>query len=226
MLFHGIERNPAKVKPGVAHIPGWLDTSVQRALVSQLRDEARIMAGTPMAMHKPVLKSGGQMSVFMLHLGHFWDHQTYRYVDRIADTHVRPVPRNLLDIAHRGLQAAADVAEELSPWVDSFRPDMALINFYPPGATMGMHQDAYETTLAPIVSLSIGDEAVFRIGSTEHRNKPWDDIALLSGDLVVFGGPNRQAFHGIPETRPGTLDESCGLTEGRINITFRQVYPR
>ncbi|HHT58516.1 MAG TPA: alpha-ketoglutarate-dependent dioxygenase AlkB, partial [Corynebacterium stationis] len=78
MLFHGIERNPSKVKPGVAHIPGWLDTSVQRALVSQLRDEARIMAGTPMAMHKPVLKSGGQMSVFMLHLGHFWDHQTYR----------------------------------------------------------------------------------------------------------------------------------------------------
>ncbi|MDN5739905.1 alpha-ketoglutarate-dependent dioxygenase AlkB family protein [Corynebacterium casei] len=225
MLFHGIDRNPAKIKPGVAHVPGWLDTPTQQGLVQQLRDEARLMAGTPIAMQKPVLKSGGQMSVFMLNLGHFWDHQTYRYVDRMGATNVRPVPQNLLDIAHGGLRAAADVAEELQPWTTNYHPDMALINFYPPGATMGMHQDAYETTFAPIVSLSIGDEAVFRIGSTEHRNKPWDDIALLSGDLVVFGGPNRQAFHGVPETRPGTLDESCGLKEGRINITFRQVYP-
>lgn len=226
MLFHDIGRNPTKIKPGVAHVPGWLDVPTQRGLVEQLRDEARIMAGTPMAMRKPILKSGGQMSTFTLHLGHHWDHQGYRYVDRIGGTSVRPVPENLLELAHRGLRAAAEVAEELQPWIAGFGPDMALVNFYPPGATMGMHQDAYETTLAPIVSLSIGDEAVFRIGSTEHRNKPWDDIALLSGDLIVFGGPNRQAFHGVPETRPGTLDESCGLKEGRINITFRQVYPR
>src|SRR5699024_6924496 len=89
MLFHGIERSTVNVNPCVAHILSWLDTSVHQDLVSQLRDDARRMAGTPMAMHNPVLNSGGQMSVFMLHLGHCWDHQTYRYVDRIADTHVR-----------------------------------------------------------------------------------------------------------------------------------------
>lgn len=90
--------------------------------MQQLRDEARLMAGTPMAMQKPVLKSGGQMSVFMLNLGHFWDHQTYRYVDRMGATNVRPVPQNLLDIAHGGLRAAADVAEELQPWTTNYHP--------------------------------------------------------------------------------------------------------
>lgn len=45
MLFHGIDRNPAKIKPGVAHVPGWLDTPTQQGLVQQLRDEARLMAG-------------------------------------------------------------------------------------------------------------------------------------------------------------------------------------
>src|SRR5690625_2961421 len=113
MLFHGIERNPSKVKPGVAHITCWLDTSVQQAWKNQLRDEVRIMAGTLMAMRKRVLKSGGQMSVFLLHLGHFWDHHTYRYVHRMGETNVRPVPQNLLDIAMNGLRAAAVVALEI-----------------------------------------------------------------------------------------------------------------
>src|SRR5699024_7801006 len=95
-----------------------------------------------------------------------------------------------------------------------------------PGASMGMHQDRNENSLAPVVSLSIGDEALFRIGSTETRNQPWDEVTLISGDVIVFGGPKRLAFHGVPQTRPETLPDGCGLKEGRINITFRHLDDR
>ena len=88
---------------------------------------------------------------------------------------------------------------------------------------MGMHVDADEASVAPVVSLSVGDEALFRIGGTEHRNRPWDDIALLSGDLVVFGGVKRRAYHGVPSVRAGTLPDGCGLYEGRLNVTLRQL---
>jgi alkylated DNA repair protein (DNA oxidative demethylase) len=61
---------------------------------------------------------------------------------------------------------------------------------------------------------------VFRFGNTEHRNRPWTDVELRSGDLFVFGGPSRLAFHGVPKTRPGTGPD-IGLAEGRLNITLR-----
>src|SRR5699024_11252613 len=107
----------------------------------------------------------------------------------------------------------------LSAWADTFRPDMALVNYYPPGETMGMHQDRNESSLAPVVSLSIGDEALFRIGSTETRNQPWDEVTLISGDVIVSGGPKRLAFHGVPQPRPETLPSACGLRAGRITPT-------
>ena len=159
----------------------------------------------------------------MLNLGRMWATNPYRYVTHAGGVRVPPVPDNLLQLATKALRAAALYDESLNQWPATFRPDMALVNYYPPGATMGMHQDRNENSPAPIVSLSIGDEALFRIGGTENRNKPWDDVTLASGDVIVFGGPKRLAFHGVPKTRPGTLPEGCGLKEGRINTTFRQV---
>lgn len=103
------------------------------------------------------------------------------------------------------------------------RVDMALINYYPPGASIGLHVDGFEQSDAPVISLSIGDDALFRIGGTENCNKLWDDVTLCSGDVIVFGGRKRRAYHGVPRLNPGTLPEGCGLREGRINVTFRQV---
>ena len=223
MLFDALPRPAAELCPGVAHVPGWLAVEAQRDLVTRARETARQYAGTPMAMVRPRLKSG-QMSVFMLHLGHFWDYETYRYVDVKHGVEVPPLPHDMVQLAHNALRAAADVSADLTPWADTFHPDMALVNYYPPGATMGMHQDTYERTNAPVVSLSIGDDALFRIGNTDNRNRPWDEVTLCSGDLIVFGGPKRLAFHGVPATRPETLPAGCGLESGRINITFRQVY--
>ncbi|OAV60588.1 alpha-ketoglutarate-dependent dioxygenase AlkB family protein [Enteractinococcus helveticum] len=104
---------------------------------------------------------------------------------------------------------------------DDYTPDAALVNYYDDAARMGMHQDKDEHSTAPVISLSIGDTCLFRFGNTQTRNKPYQDIALASGDLFVFGGPSRMAYHGIPKIYPGTAPQGCGLEAGRINITMR-----
>ncbi len=101
-----------------------------------------------------------------------------------------------------------------------YRPDVALVNFYDATARMGMHQDRDEQSREPVVSLSLGDTCVFRFGNIENRNRPWTDVELCSGDLFVFGGPSRLAYHGVPKTLPGTGPD-IGMTTGRLNITLR-----
>ncbi|MFC7986094.1 alpha-ketoglutarate-dependent dioxygenase AlkB [Streptomyces sp. NPDC057336] len=98
--------------------------------------------------------------------------------------------------------------------------DIALINFYDADARMGMHRDADEKSRAPVVSLSLGDTCVFRFGNPGSRTRPWTDVELRSGDLFVFGGPSRLAYHGVPRVHPGTAPPELGLT-GRLNITLR-----
>lgn len=85
---------------------------------------------------------------------------------------------------------------------------------------MGMHRDAEERSAAPVVSLSLGDTCVFRFGNTDSRGRPYQDVELRSGDLFVFGGPSRLAYHGVPKVLPGTGPRGLGLT-GRLNITLR-----
>jgi alkylated DNA repair protein (DNA oxidative demethylase) len=96
------------------------------------------------------------------------------------------------------------------------------VNFYDAAARMGMHADADERSAAPVVSLSLGAACVFRFGNTETRSRPWTDIELASGDLFVFGGPSRLAYHGVPRSLPGTADPRTGLRAGRLNITLRE----
>ena len=83
--------------------------------------------------------------------------------------------------------------------------------------------DRDERSAAPVVSLSLGESCVFRFGNTTTRNRPWTDIELESGDLFVFGGQSRLAYHGVPKLLPGTGDTAIGLSGGRYNITLRQT---
>lgn len=85
-----------------------------------------------------------------------------------------------------------------------------------------MHADREELSLAPVVSLSLGATCIFRFGNTRNRNRPWTDAELESGDLFVFGGPSRLAYHGVPKTIPGTSPAGIGLPSGRLNITLRE----
>ena len=151
------------------------------------------------------------MSVQTVCLGWHWI--PYRYC-RTADdgTPVKPFPEWLGAIGRRA------VAETLG---EDYAPDIALINFYDDAARMGQHQDKEERSPAPVVSLSLGDTCNFRFGNIRDRRRPWTDIELRSGDLFVFGGPARMAFHGVTKTLTGTADPRLEL-RGRLNITLRE----
>jgi alkylated DNA repair protein (DNA oxidative demethylase) len=100
-------------------------------------------------------------------------------------------------------------------------PESCLVNYYGPAARMGLHQDRDERDFAaPVVSLSLGDSCLFRIGGMK-RADPTRTIRLASGDALVLGGEARLAFHGVDRIIPGT---STLLREGgRINLTLRRV---
>jgi alkylated DNA repair protein (DNA oxidative demethylase) len=100
-------------------------------------------------------------------------------------------------------------------------PQACLVNFYDTGARMGLHQDRDESDFsAPVLSISLGDACLFRIGGTERR-QPTRSFRLESGDVVILGGESRLAFHGVDRIYPTT---STLLRDGgRINLTLRRV---
>jgi alkylated DNA repair protein (DNA oxidative demethylase) len=143
-------------------------------------------------------------------LGWITDIAGYRYEPRHPETGAPwpPIPDQLLE-------AWRDLARYSHP------PEACLVNLYGPRARMGLHQDRDEEDFtAPVVSLSLGDTCLFRIGGA-RRNDPTLTLRLASGDAVVLGGDARLAFHGVDRIIPGT---STLLPEGgRINLTLRRV---
>ncbi|MEO1469104.1 MAG: alpha-ketoglutarate-dependent dioxygenase AlkB, partial [Pseudomonadota bacterium] len=103
-------------------------------------------------------------------------------------------------------------------------PDCCLVNWYGEGARMGLHRDEDEgesAFAAPVVSISLGDPAVFRIGGTARRD-PTRSFSLASGDVLVMGGPARLAYHGIDRLRFG--EGALFPSGGRLNLTLRVVH--
>jgi alkylated DNA repair protein (DNA oxidative demethylase) len=210
-----IPRPRAEVAAGAVHVPGWLTEDEQRDLVTACRDWARPPAG----MRATRLPTGGVMSVQTVCLGWHWI--PYRY-SRTADdgdgAPVKPFPPWLAGLGRRAVADAYGGQDAAS----AYQPDVALVNFYDEKARMGMHADREERSPAPVVSLSLGATCVFRFGNAQSRNRPWTDVKLESGDLFVFGGPSRLAYHGVPRTVAGTGRPGIGLPSGRLNITLRE----
>ncbi|WP_299535001.1 alpha-ketoglutarate-dependent dioxygenase AlkB [uncultured Streptomyces sp.] len=209
-------RERSEVAPGAVHVPGWLPVERQRELVEACRGWAR----GPVPLRRTELPGGGVMSVRTVCLGWHW--QPYRYgrtADDVNGARVAAFPDWLAEL---GREAVAEAYGE-GPRARSYAPDTALINFYDDTARMGMHQDKEERSGAPVVSLSIGDACVFRFGNTEDRRRPWTDVELESGDLFVFGGASRFAYHGVPKVRPGTAPPGTGMRAGRLNLTLRET---
>ncbi|RKE21888.1 alpha-ketoglutarate-dependent dioxygenase AlkB [Streptomyces sp. TLI_171] len=204
--------------PGAVLLPGWLDAEQQRELVAACREWARPPAG----MRTVTLPTGGVMSVRTVCLGWHW--YPYGYARTVVDgdgAPVKPFPPLLDGLARRAVaEAYGERAGEIAG-AAGYAPDVALVNHYPHGAKMGLHRDREERVDAPVVSLSLGDSCVFRLGNTATRTRPWTDLELRSGDLLVFGGELRFAYHGVVRTLPGTADPDLGLV-GRLNITVRQ----
>lgn len=207
-----IPREPAQIAPGAVHVPDWLTVAQQRRLV----DAWRGWAVGRLGMRRTVLPSGGRMSVQTVCLGWHWE--PYRYVREVDGVPVQPLPSWLGQLARAAVAAAYGDPVAAA----EYEPDCALINHYDRTAKMGMHRDREERIDAPVVSLSVGAACTFRFGNVESRKAPYTDVELRSGDLFVFGGPSRFAYHGVVKpVHAGSDDPSLGLDGGRINYTIR-----
>ena len=184
---------------------GCLSRSEQAAMVGGVRT---VLSAAP--LFRPETARGRKMSVRMTSAGLVgWvsDRRGYRYEPcHPSGVGWPPIPDDVLSVWH----AVAPEARE---------PDSCLINWYGDGARMGLHQDRDEADFSqPVVSISLGDDALFRIGNVARGGKT-RSVWLASGDVVVMGGAARLAHHGIDRVRHGS---STLLAQGgRINLTLR-----
>lgn len=194
---------------GVRIVPGALDEAEQRRVVEDLR---AVAARAP--LFHPETARGRKMSVRMTSAGRVgWvsDRRGYRYEPRHpSGADWPPIPDRLMALWWARSGAAVP-------------PDTCLVNFYGEGARMGLHQDRDEADMAqPVLSLSLGDEALFRIGNSERGGRT-ESVWLRSGDVAVLEGAARQLYHGIDRVRHGSSRLLPG--GGRINVTMRVALP-
>ena len=192
-------------------LPGRLDVAQQQRLLTEIR---RVLAQAP--LFGPIMpRSGSPYSVRMSNcgpLGWLSVRSGYRYtpVHPVTGLPWPEIPAMVLDLWREATGTA-------------YAPQACLINYYGPEAKLGLHRDQDEEARdAPILSISLGDTALFRLGGPERRS-PTRSLRLGSGDLLVLAGPSRHWFHGVDRILPGT---SKLLAEGgRINLTLRRVTP-
>lgn len=197
---------------GVQHIAMCLSTDEQLALINDIR---AIVADAP--LYIPYMpKTGKPMSVRMTNcgtLGWVTDKENgYRYQNThpVTGKPWPKIPYSLMALWNKHAGYA-------------HQPEACLINFYEPGAKMGLHQDKDEANFdAPVLSVSLGDDCLFRVGGSE-RGGPTQSIRLVSGDVVILGGKGRLNYHGVDRIYPGT--SPLLKNGGRINLTLRRVTP-
>ena len=193
---------------GFQLLPGRLDRPAQSLLVAELD---KIVTAAP--LFTPVTPGGQPFSVRMTNCGSLgWvsDRAGYRYQAHhpVTGQAWPPIPVALLDLW----------AEHVDAQVP---PDACLINFYGQGARMGLHQDRDEADFGfGVLSVSLGDTAVFRIGGTKRGGKT-RSVRLSSGDVCILAGADRLAFHGIDRVISGSSQLISG--GGRINLTLRKA---
>lgn len=195
---------------GFTLLPGRLDAAAQRDLVDAVMTAAEVAP-----FHHQVTPGGKAMSVQATGLGPLsWvtDAGGYRYEARhpLTGQLWPPMPTLL-----------SDLWAEL---VDAEVPaDACLVNLYRDGAKMGLHRDEDEADFSfPVLSVSLGDTAVFRIGGLK-RTDPTRSVRLASGDVCLLAGESRLAFHGVDRTLAGSSRLIPG--GGRINLTLRRARP-
>ena len=195
---------------GFKVIPSRLDGPAQADLAA-----AVFTAAQAAPFYRPVTPGGRAMSVRMTNFGSVgWvtDSAGYRYQALHPETR-RPWPA-IPDILIELWRSLADVRAD---------PDCCLINLYDPQARMGLHQDRDEADFSfPVLSVSLGDTAVFRIGGTS-RKEPTSTVRLASGDVCLLAGSARLAFHGVDRILPGSSRLLPG--GGRLNLTLRRATP-
>lgn len=192
---------------GVSVYQELLDRAAQDAIITDIRG---IVAAAP--LFSPITPHGKPMSVQMTSAGRFgWvsDRSGYRY----SEVHPKGMPWPEIPASIRKIWEQVSGSDR--------EPECCLVNLYRATAKMGMHQDRDEADFTqPVVSLSLGDDGLFRIGNTTRGGKT-ESIWLKSGDVLVMGGDARLVYHGIDKTRAGSSSLLSG--GGRINLTMRVV---
>ena len=200
----------ANLPDGVRHLPGLLSPQAQAALVEDIRT---VVEAAP--LYVPAMpKTGKEMSVRMTNCGSLgWvtdKERGYRYqpTHPLTGAPWPPIPAALIAIW-----------QEVAGY--PHMPEACLVNFYSASARMGLHQDRDETDLAaPVVSVSLGDDCLFRVGPPQRSAKTVP-LRLQSGDVLVLGGEGRLAYHGVDRIYPDT--STLLKNSGRINLTLRRV---
>ena len=201
---------PQVMAPGAVLLRGFA-RGVDTALLDAV---AQVIAAAP--LRHLVTPGGYTMSVAMSNcgaLGWVSDRAGYRYshTDPLSGQPWPAMPACFVDVAVRAAFEAG---------FEDFRPDACLINRYEPGARLSLHQDRDEGDMsAPIVSVSLGLPAVFLFGSTRRADRP-ARYRLVHGDVAVWGGASRLAYHGVAPLADG---EHPRLGRQRINLTFRRA---
>jgi DNA oxidative demethylase len=199
------------VAGGVVLWLGAFDEAAQRALTATIFTLAK-----DAPFFRPTMPGSGKAfsveETSFGSLGWIADKTGYRYEARHPQTG-KPwpaIPQELLDLWTAATRYEAP-------------PECCLVNLYREGAKMGLHQDKDEAaTSAPVLSVSLGDDALFRIGAATRGGKT-RSVKLRSGDVLMFGGPARLAYHGIDRIVPGSSRLIPG--GGRINLTLRRIAP-
>lgn len=205
----GDERDGATAA-GFRLLDGYLARPAQAALVADIR---AVVAAAP--LYRPAMpRTGKPFSVRMTNCGPLgWVADKtggYRYQEThpVTGKPWPAMPAALLDIWH----AVTGVP---------FPPEACLVNWYEAEARMGLHRDQDEAaTGVPVVSISLGDDARFRLGGPARKG-PTRSFILHSGDVVVLGGESRHFHHGVDRLYPGTSTLLDG--PGRVNLTLRRV---
>ncbi|MEN0001847.1 MAG: alpha-ketoglutarate-dependent dioxygenase AlkB [Pseudomonadota bacterium] len=195
---------------GVRHVPMALTIDAQRDLLAAIRS---VVSAAP--LYVPTMpRTGKPMRVQMSNcgvLGWVTDKERgYRY----QSTH---------PVTGQPWPAIPDMLHDLWDTYAAYKhkPEACLINYYEPSAKMGLHQDRDEEDFdAPVVSVSLGDTCLFRVGENSRSGRT-TSLKLQSGDVLVMGGEGRLSFHGVDRIYP---DTSALLKKaGRINLTLRRV---
>ena len=198
------------IRDGVKLWPGYFDLPAQQSLLQAIRSGAE---SAPLFTPK-MPRTGKEMSVRMTNFGSLgWvtdKENGYRY-QAMHPVSGEPWP----EIPDLLLNLWSDLADYLHP------PEACLVNYYDDAAKMGMHQDRDEEQFeAPVLSVSLGNDCLFRVGGTSRGGKT-QSFRLRSGDVMMLTNEARLAFHGVDRIYP---DTSPLLKQGgRVNLTLRRV---
>jgi len=216
------------LEPGIVLMKHFLSSSEQQAIADMSFEKGD---DEQSGFYKPkvlIWNKLCQMKINQMCLGLHWNARLHKYEETRSDhdnSRVHPLP----DLFRQTCARAVEASKALDPAnIPSSSPNSCIVNFYEEGATLGFHRDASESKQniregRPVISLSVGSTAEFQYYHGKDGRSSKKTILLESGDVLVFGGPARLMYHGVPKVHIEKFPEHLNMKKGRLNVTFREI---